>query len=328
MSETLSETLVSVIVPSYNHAPYVAHTIASILDQSYTDLELIIIDDGSRDNSVEVLQRELREKNDPRARLIARENRGLCQTLNEGLALARGKYFAYLGSDDLWESTKLEKQLAALAAEPQAGAAYSDCYIIDVSGKRIGRFGRMYNYRGGRIFYDLLFRRFTPNSPTNLFLSQKLRDVGGFNESLRIEDLNTWVRLAHTYSVVYVPEPLAFYRIHQTNTSTANPDQMIASVQETLEWALKADETLQPLRRRLFSRAQAEHAARFYSALDFKRCRREAITALRFDPVNLHALRILVSSFLGPGVVTRLRDWRRKRRDKSESSERVVRKSL
>src|SRR3989442_13154067 len=123
---------VSVVIPSYNHAQFVGAAIDSVLAQTLSDFELIIIDDGSKDDSVETIQRRLSQLNDDRVRLVARENRGLCRTLNEGLLMARGRYFAYLGSDDLWEPTKLEKQVDLLGSAGENDASpFTDCHIID-----------------------------------------------------------------------------------------------------------------------------------------------------------------------------------------------------
>lgn len=306
--------LVSVVIPSYNHAPYVEATIDSILAQTVSDLELIIIDDGSKDNSVEVIQRKLDRNGDRRARLIARENRGLCRTLNEGLGMAQGAYFAYLGSDDLWEPTKLEKQISAMEAEGRnVGASFTDCYAIDTQGRRFNRLGRHNPYRGGDIYPDLIWCRFQPPSPTNLFVRQKLILAGGFNESVPIEDYDAWLRLARHYRVAYVPEALASFRVHQTNTSMAYPQRMISSLIPARDWAFRIDPTLRVRRRLIEGRHHATYAQMCYYASDLRRARQEALRSLRAYPFDRMAWRTLALSLLGSSWIERLRHYRRAR---------------
>ena len=303
--------LVTVVIPSYNHARFVGAAIDSVLAQTLSDFELIVIDDGSKDDSVATIQRRLSQLNDDRARLVARENRGLCRTLNEGLLMARGRYFAYLGSDDLWEPTKVQKQVDLLeSAGENAAASFTDCHIIDQDTKRLDRFGRQYRYHGGDIYRDLVRLKFVPPSPTNLFVREKLIFAGGFNESLPIEDYNAWLRLSRYYRVVYVPETLASFRVHKSNTSTNYPGRMFATSLESLQWAFKVDPSLTPLRRRIMGRLNAHDAAAYYNALNFREARRKATKALCAYPFDSLAWRILIRSLLGPLVIRRLRGFR------------------
>src|SRR5687768_1100451 len=105
---------VFVVVPSYNHAPFVEKCLRSIIGQTLRPAKLLVIDDGSTDGSPEIIERLLRDC--PfESKLIARENRGLCATLNESLALSDGEFFAYLGSDDIWLPSFLKEQTRLLS---------------------------------------------------------------------------------------------------------------------------------------------------------------------------------------------------------------------
>ena len=307
--------LVSVVIPSYNHAPYVEATVLSVLAQTHRNLELFVIDDGSRDDSVARLARLLEERGDARARLIARENRGLCPTLNEGLRLSRGRYFAYLGSDDLWEPEKLEKQIAAVeAAGERFGAAYGDSYVIDSEGKRLDRYGRQYNYRGGDIYRDLILMDFMPPSPTNFFVREKLIAVGGFNEDVTIEDYEAWLRVARRFHVVYVPEVLGSFRVHGTNTSSNYPERMLVAKCHGLKLAFEADPAIPFwVRRHAVARQHAGVATVYYNALEMGRARREALKSLWLYPLEGRAWRVVLGSLLGASLVERLRARRRSR---------------
>lgn len=313
----MASRLVSVVIPSFNHASFVEAAIDSVLRQTTPDLELVVIDDGSVDDSVERIQEKLKPLGENgRVYFNARSNnRGLCRTLNEGLTRARGVFFAYLGSDDLWEPQKLEKQICALEAEGRnAGAAFSDCYIIDQEGNRTDRFGRQYSFRGGDIYGDLLKMKFHPASPTNLFVRQKLVNAGGFNEAIRIEDRDVWLRVARYYRIAYVDVPLASFRVHKGNTSTTDIDVMFESNQSTLDWVFRTDPSLRSWRRLILAQLAAGHAADYYSTLDLRRARKEALRSLQLNPLNQLSWRVFSRSLLGRRFVDGLRRAIRSRR--------------
>src|ERR1043166_8188227 len=125
---------VSVVVPSYNHAPFVAQTLRSIFRQTQPPAELLVIDDGSADDSARVAAETLKDCPVP-CELIARANRGLCATLNEGLGKTRGGYLAYLGSDDLWLPDFLKARVSLLEARARAVLAYGHALLIDERGE-------------------------------------------------------------------------------------------------------------------------------------------------------------------------------------------------
>src|SRR5687768_3760643 len=122
--ETESQPEVFVAVPSYNHAPFIEKCLRSIISQTLAPMKLLVIDDGSQDGSVEIIERVLRDCPFD-FEIKARENRGLCATLNEAFAASTGKYFAYLGSDDIWLPTFLEEQTRLLNSRPNAVLAFS-----------------------------------------------------------------------------------------------------------------------------------------------------------------------------------------------------------
>ena len=126
--QTPSDNSVFVAVPSYNHAPFVEECLRSIFRQTFSPIKLLVIDDGSRDGSATVIENVLKDAPFS-TELIARENRGLSATLNEAVLQADAKYFAYLGSDDLWLPNFLEEQVKLLEAREDAALAFSHCYL-------------------------------------------------------------------------------------------------------------------------------------------------------------------------------------------------------
>jgi alpha-1,3-rhamnosyltransferase len=311
--KSVGNPLVSVVIPSYNHAQFLSEAINSVLGQSETNLELIIIDDGSSDNSVEIIEKLISKYPERNITCIARDNLGLCRTLNEGLRLVKGKYFAYLGSDDRWHPDRLKLQLAVLEdSGADVAACYCDCDIIDSEGNFLNRAGAMFKYRAGDIYSEILWGRFMPMSPTGIFRTEVVRVVGGFDESHAVEDKDLWLRIAREHLIAYVDEPLASWRVHGSNTSKSLEVMQKYGV-EVLNKALKEDPLLQKLKNKLFARVDSIKAAEYYELLDMRSARKFAVRALSRKPFDLLALRTYAFSLLGSSVVARIRKFRRRR---------------
>ena len=204
--------LVSVVVPCYNHEKYVKETIESIVNQTYKNIELIVIDDGSKDNSVKVIQ-ELADKYG--FIFIHRENKGLCATLNEGIMLSKGKYLCTCASDDIYILNKIEKQVAFMEQNSDYAMSYGKIIEFDENTEiKI----EIKNPRSGFIFDSLLFGNFIP-AVSQITRKEIFEDIGVFDENLYIEDWDMWLRIAEKYKIGFIDEYLAYYRIHETNIS-------------------------------------------------------------------------------------------------------------
>ncbi len=215
MIEENNLPLVSVVVPCYNHEKYVKETIESIINQTYKNIELIVIDDGSKDNSVSVIQ-ELADKYG--FTFIHRPNKGLSATLNEGIRLAKGKYFSSIASDDILFLEKIEKQVKFMESNPKYGMCYGKIVYFEDS------IENTYDYpnsnKQGWVFDDLLnYGCFIP-APSYFTRKEVFESVGGFDKNLWIEDWDMWLRIAKKYQVGYIDEYLAYYRKHDTNISS------------------------------------------------------------------------------------------------------------
>src|SRR2546422_7999191 len=171
------EARVSVIVPSYNHSPFVKTTLRSIFKQTLAPAELLVIDDWSADDSPRIIERILTDCPFP-CELVARKNRGLCATLNEGLAKTSGRYFAYLGSDDLWLPGFLEARISMLETAPQAVLAYGHCFLIDAQNLVIDCTRDWANYTNGDAREMLLKQTIAPMSPTVIYRRAHLERNG------------------------------------------------------------------------------------------------------------------------------------------------------
>jgi glycosyltransferase involved in cell wall biosynthesis len=220
---------VSVIMPSYNHAQYISEAIESVLEQNIRDIELIIIDDCSRDNSKEIILNY--RKKDARIRTIFHEqNLGIAKTYNDGLDAAEGKYVAILDSDDVWRRNKLERQLSILEANEDL-IVWSEGRIIDRDGKSTGQtFTRTHHAsrkrKSGDILEILLFENFIFDS--SLIMKKSNVDGIRFDHNLKyLNDYRFVVDLARNFKYYFIKEQLVDYRVHGKNTITRDVESQL-----------------------------------------------------------------------------------------------------
>jgi alpha-1,3-rhamnosyltransferase len=212
------DTHVEVIVPSYNHAPFVAAALRSIFAQEHAPARLLVIDDGSRDGSPRVIEDALKDCPFP-CELIARGNRGLCATLNEGLSKTAGTYFAYLGSDDLWLPGLLAARVALLEERrPRAVLAYGHALLIDEHDHVNDCTADWASYADGDARRMLLEETYAPMSPTVVYRRAAVERYG-WNERARLEDYELYLRLSADGEFAFDPRVLSAWRRHGTNTS-------------------------------------------------------------------------------------------------------------
>jgi alpha-1,3-rhamnosyltransferase len=312
MSETAAEenqdhARVSVVVPSHNHSAFVERTLQSIFRQSVKPAELIVIDDGSTDDSTQIIERVLRNCSFP-CELIARGNRGLCATLNEGLAKTHEKYFAYLGSDDLWLPDFLSTRVRTLESRPVAALAYGHAFLINEADQIIDCTSDWANYVDGNARDMLLQANIAPMSPTVLHRRAAL-ERHGWNEKARLEDYELYLRLSAEGEFAFDPRILSAWRQHEANTSR--------DFVWMIEARLHAQQTL--ARQLRLSATELEHAhlaLKFSGAEDLLRLgeKGQSLEFLRQGwrgAPSAAALARVVLRLLAPYSLTK---WRRRRR--------------
>ena len=215
--------LVSAIMGSYNHEKYIGYAIESVLNQTFPDLELIIIDDCSTDNSRKIIE-EYQTKDQRIKAFFHTKNMGIASTLNDGLKASSGRFIGFIGSDDVWFLNKLEKQLEIIKNDEDK-ILWSEGVIIDgsgaVTGKKVTHLINSPRKKSGNIFQELL-REDIVFGQGILFKSEFARNVK-FDENLRyVNDHLFFVQLAREHDFLFMPEPLAKYRIHGANTTLKN----------------------------------------------------------------------------------------------------------
>jgi len=211
----MSSPLVSIVIPSYNHALFIKECIQSIIEQDYKNIELIIIDDGSKDNSVEVIQKMIPicKERFKRFEFRHRPNKGLSATLNEALEWCEGEYFSAFASDDIALKHKTSFLVEKLQEE--------NC---QVAFGLINEFPKTKSIiKSPTIFHTfekLIFQFDIPAAPAAMAKTSVIRAVGGYNEGVIIEDWYMWLTLTKNgYTLITYPEVLALYRRHDTNIS-------------------------------------------------------------------------------------------------------------
>ena len=211
---------VFVFVPSYNHAPFIEKCLKSIIKQTLSPKKLLVIDDGSKDSSPRIIEKVL--NNCPfDAELIVRENRGLCATLNEGFAKSSSKYFAYLGSDDLWLPKFLAERAKLLDKRESAVLAYGHAYFLNEKDEVIDC---TFDYKENWANYldgdarPMLLKGIAPVSSTVFYRRSALENFR-WNEQSRLEDYEMYLKLAALGDFAFDQQILSVWRHHGYNTS-------------------------------------------------------------------------------------------------------------
>lgn len=203
----LKKSLISVIIPAYNAEKTITKTIHSVLEQTFLDWELIIVNDGSQDQTLRIIS----EFKDTRIHIFSYPNSGAPVSRNRGLNQSSGQLISFLDADDLWTPDKLELQFNALQQNPQASVAYSWTDYINESGDFLHS-GRHITLNGN-VYADLLICNFLENGSNPLIRRSALMEVGGFDETLpAAQDWELYIRLAKHYQFVAVPQVQILYR--------------------------------------------------------------------------------------------------------------------
>lgn len=209
--------LVSVIIPCYNHEDYVEECILSVLNQSYKNIQLVVIDDGSRDKSVEIIKK-LQAKH--QFIFENQSNIGLSPTLNKAIKkYCKGKYISIVASDDFWHPDKIKLEVEYYEQHPKFGLVYCDVHVVDSKSTTIDKFNLGVK-KGNCTTEDIIKGISVIPALTVMVNSAVYDEVGLFDEKTLVEDWDMWIRISLKYEVGFVDKKLAYYRTHDTNISS------------------------------------------------------------------------------------------------------------
>lgn len=256
MSSLKKVPLVSVVIPCYNHQDFVQDAIKSIIDQSYQNIELIIIDDGSKDESVAKIEQmvEACEQRFTRFEFRHRPNKGLSATLNEAMDWCEGKYFACLASDDIILHHKTEVQVEYLESHSDISAVFGGAKLID---EKDEAFELTLREPGIYSFEKIIMNKYDFPAATQMLRLDVLKEVGGYNPSITLEDWYMWLKISQIGKIYYMDEVLGCYRRHDTNFS-GNLEKMMQGRIDVLNCFKDSEYYQKAMDRVLWSNARRE----------------------------------------------------------------------
>lgn len=289
---------ISVVIPTYNYGRFIREAIDSALSQTYPPLEVIVVDDGSTDDTPQVLA-----SYGDRIRAIRQENQGVGAARNAGIAAARGEYIAFLDSDDILKPTKLERDVARFEANPAIG-------LVHCGAESFGNDGRTISVSmtglEGWVAPELLgLDREVITAPGSGIAVPKrvAEEIGGYDARLQpSEDWDFCYRIAVRYRVAFVPEVLVKYRLHGAGIHL-NVPRMENGMLMALEKAFQSpDPAVQAMRNHSYGRIHRVLAGCYFQSREPRKFLRHTFKSLRYDPRNLayfavYPLRLAARSF-------------------------------
>ena len=222
---------VSVLISAYNHGQFIEACINSVLRQTYDNIELIVIDDGSRDATTKILEGLQRQHG---FTFVAKTNSGLTATLNQALAMATGKYICQFGSDDIMMLDKTEKQVRFMEENPDVDVSGGNALLIDRHGKILDKRQKFPPDRN--ITFEHLFSKLGPGIIASTCMIRKvtLDKEGGWDPAIPLEDMYMWLKLtSRGYKMFGMNDVLMYYRKHSSNTYK-NVRYMFSSIMKTV----------------------------------------------------------------------------------------------
>ena len=225
MRDPVKNPVVSVICISHNHAPFVAEALESVLAQTYDSIELIIADDASTDNGVEVIK-QFMSKATVEIRFMANKNNvGHCKVFNKALEQSTGEFIIDLAADDLLEANRVEVGVNELLTKGEAyGVHFSDATLIDKNSTFLNYHRTKNFFKSGKVsegdIYEMLLKKYFISPPTMMYTRKVIDALGGYDEQLYYEDFDFWVRSARNFKYCYSPQLLVKKRILNDSKSS------------------------------------------------------------------------------------------------------------
>lgn len=283
----MNQPPVSVIIPNYNYGRFVRQAIESALAQTYSNIEIVVVDDGSNDDSEEVLTSFA-----GKIKWIKQTNQGVSAARNRAVAESGGEILAFLDADDVWLPEKIEKQVAVFSSDENIGLVHCGLVDFDDAGNLLAEH---LDGMSGAVSRDLLaYRRSVIlGGGSAAVVTRKAFDKsGGFDINLRIgEDWEFYYRVAKNFSVGFVPEILLKYRIHSNNSFAGNRSSVARMETDMLlaydKIFAAADEDEKKIKNDCYGRMHAIIAGSYFRIGEYSKFLEHAIKSVRYSPKNL-----------------------------------------
>lgn len=283
---------VSIVIPTYNRQRLVQETIDSVLRQSFSDWELLVIDDGSTDETATVLT----ERYGNSIRYVHQQNQGESAARNKGITLAQGKYVAFLDSDDLWLPNKLQRQVEVLDSQTEVGLVSTQAYWMSNEGLQLQRPPHGHDRASATVSWaDLVLGNAIAGGGSSAMVRRRCFELAGtFDASIRFgEEWDLWLRIARHWRVYQIPEPLCCYRINPGGARTwaPRPDEVASLHLDHLDILKKAfadcpdvDSACEDLQGQALSREYLRTALVYYGLGNVEQGHEHWLTAIRHCP--------------------------------------------
>jgi len=294
---------VSVIIPTYNCAKYLPEAIDSVLRQTYKEYEIIIVDDGSTDNTKEIVEDFIRRYPHIRIRYFYQENKGPAVARNEGIREARGEFIAFLDADDKCLPQRLEEEVKLLNKDRNFGLVHSKIIGLKEEGYIIRKNNsdrrEKEKFLSGEIFKYLLLRKAHICTSTVMVKRECISKVGFFDEKLSLlgsEDRELWLRICMSYKIGYIDKPLVLYR-HRKGSMTRNEENMVKARYYILKKIFSHNCYPINLELQAYSSIHSELAYGNLSNRKLFKAQKECLKALLYFPLNIQAYKIFIKSY-------------------------------
>ncbi|MDE2222744.1 MAG: glycosyltransferase family 2 protein [Candidatus Omnitrophica bacterium] len=299
---------VSVIIPAYNAAAFIAQTIESVLAQTYKNIEVIAVDDGSTDNTRQVTAQY------KSVRYIYKKNGGPASARNTGIETSKGDYLAFLDADDIWEREKISRQIDCFKNNPALGLVYTAVNVIDEQGNFVRP--KFSGNLSGRAFNGL-FRKNHLTASAVMIKKSCLVDAGKFDEDLEIisvEDYDLWLRVTALYEIACVNEPLTKYRLLDNSVSKNIARSYLGELKVIKKnFAMFQDSypEIKPTMNKRLGHLFFEFGYDYFYSNNVADARIRLWQSIQHDPLGIQAWKYWGLSWLGAGTVKKLKDVKR-----------------
>lgn len=293
---------VSIIIPTYNRAQFLYDAITSVLNQTYQDFEILVIDDCSQDNTQEIVN----SFHDTRIKYIRHEkNKGEAGSRNTGIRSSSAEYIAFLDDDDEWLPEKLKLQVNLLEnSQSKVGCIYTGYWVVDKTKEKI--LDKRIPQKRGYIHYDLFIQNHIRIPSTVILKRECFEKVSLFDETLTFRtDYDMWIRLSKEFNFDYIKEPLVKYRYHESRLSNN-----IAAVIAGMETLFKRYEQFFSLNKGGYCKYLMHLGILYCYVGNIKKSREALLKAIRLSPFQLRTYVNLGLSLLGASKFTLLRELR------------------
>ncbi|MBF0216000.1 MAG: glycosyltransferase [Candidatus Omnitrophica bacterium] len=281
---------VTIVITTYNRANLVTEAVESVIAQTYGDIEIIVVDDGSTDNTEGALGKYLSQGT---IKYVKKKNEGACVARNIGIKMAGGEFVGVLDSDDLYMPEKVARTVKYFGKYPDTGFVYSSAYIVSEDKKIIRKHNKYQSYMPEKTAHELLFGNFICNSSV-IVRKQCFDDVGYYDENIFLPaDWDLWIRLAEKFTAGYVEEPLIMYRKYG-GTVLKDLEKARGEDLYVLDKTFKRNpEIREPDRKRMISRVFFNNAVNYLFLDQDEAARNNMELSLSGDPLNIKAVSLL-----------------------------------